>query len=880
MKVKKFLTILSAISMIISIFGVIPAFADADMYAVYASADGSGDGLSEENPMAFDDALNAVKNGGTVYIKGTVGSAETGHYQLGRTDKAINFVGIGDDAAITSLNTYNLAGKISFSNLKFTPVNEYDPFGFKAERGAGVDVTFGENITTPTFAKNKNVAFLTANTENKMTFDSGTFGTVFAGGYNGNLSGVNTDITVNGGSVNIIAVANGWSSGGWNASLTWSGNYSFTVNGGKVNNITMGHLTGGLRTTRGIVKTVVNGGDVGTICLTAANKDINSSGLRIAEINGGSVNTVKVGETPVNKGFKTIVILNNGMAENISAMNDASFDTVIKADAGAEVSAVYQDSALKGYKIISDKIVDIDGKMASPDGTSGLYSIGGGVHTVTVQGELMESVYASADGSGDGLSEESPMAFDDALNAVKNGGTVYIKGTVGSAETGHYALGRIDKAINFVGIGDDAAIASLNTYNLAGKISFSNLRFAPVSNYDFGFKAERGVGTDVTFGDGITTPSNASNKNVAFLTANSENKMTVNSGDFGTVFAGGYNGSLSGVSTDITVNGGSVNIIAVANGWRNTANTPNPLIWKGNYSFTVNGGAVNKITMGHLNGLPNTTQGTVKTVINDGTVGTICLTADVRDIGSSGLRIAEINGGTVNAVKIASDTPINKNYKTIVILNNGMTSTMTDASFDTVIKADTGIRVSAVCGESGLTGYEISADCEVISVDGEPVFPDSATGLYSIGGGIHRVTAAKESWADSTVRTTWVKRAEALLATENAVFTNGAEQLNRALITLKYSESADDETLVSALRNVWNTVEYTIGDNHYIEKLYDFGDCNGDRKCDILDLVRAKKSISSPEYSVEKFTLDINSDGMDDTNDLVLLRKILLNDAV
>ena len=203
-------------------------------------------------------------------------------------------------------------------------------------------------------------------------------------------------------------------------------------------------------------------------------------------------------------------------------------------------------------------------------------------------------------------------------------------------------------------------------------------------------------------------------------------------------------------------------------------------------------------------------------------------------------------------------------------------SAMNDASFDTVIKADTGIRVSAVCGESGLTGYEISADCEVISVDGEPVFPDSATGLYSIGGGIHRVTAAK----DSTVRTTWVKRAEALLATENAVFTNGAEQLNRALITLKYSESADDETLVSALRNVWNTVEYTIGDNHYIEKLYDFGDCNGDGKCDILDLVRAKKSISSPEYSVEKFTLDINSDGMDDTNDLVLLRKILLNDAI
>ena len=112
------------------------------------------------------------------------------------------------------------------------------------------------------------------------------------------------------------------------------------------------------------------------------------------------------------------------------------------------------------------------------------------------------------------------------------------------------------------------------------------------------------------------------------------------------------------------------------------------------------------------------------------------------------------------------------------------------------------------------------------------------------------------------------------------MFTNGAEQLNRALITLKYSESADDETLVSALRNVWNTVEYTIGDNHYIEKLYDFGDCNGDGKCDILDLVRAKKSISSPEYSVEKFTLDINSDGMDDTNDLVLLRQILLNDAV
>lgn len=167
---------------------------------VYASASGGGDGKSVESPMSFDDALNAVKDGGTVYIKGTVGSAETGHYQLGRTDKAINFVGVGSDAAITSKNTYNLAGKILFSNLKFTPENKHDSFGLKAERSAGVDVTFGENITTPTIdANNRNFAFLTANTENKMTVNSGDFGNVLAGGYRASLVGVNTDITVNGG---------------------------------------------------------------------------------------------------------------------------------------------------------------------------------------------------------------------------------------------------------------------------------------------------------------------------------------------------------------------------------------------------------------------------------------------------------------------------------------------------------------------------------------------------------------------------------------------------------------------------------------------------------------------------------------------------------
>ena len=879
MSFKKFFHRFTALILAASLSGAV--FGSAESAGpnnfIYASASGGGDGKSAESPMSFDDALNAVKDDGTVYIIGTVGSAETGHYPLGRTDKAINFVGVGSDAAITSKNTYNLAGKISFSNLRFTPANRYDPFGFKSERKVGVDVTFGENITTPTVdAFNRNVAFLTANTENKMTVNSGNFGIVAAGGWGASLAGVSTDITVNGGSVDTLAVAYGYRKN-TDSALIWKGNYSFTVNGGTVNNITMGHTFQLANTTHGVVKAVINGGTVGTLCMTADRQDTGSSGLRIAEINGGSVNTVKVAsQTPIYKNYKTIAIFNNSTAD--SAGSISGIDTVIRAGEGGKVSAVTEKNAVIGYKIESNNIPVIDGEIASPDEKTGLYSISGGEHTVEFAPMVL---YASSSGGGSGYSVNKPTTMDDALNKICDGGTIRVIGNIGTLSS-CYSLGSQTKTVHISGMNSASSLSAGKYFSLAGSLEFSNITFKVSTPAENGFIFERSDNNEVIFGEYVSFPSGWKENLGRIFPAveNSSNKITVKSGSLSVINAAQYNGGAENVNTEITIDGGSVGSLAVAHGF-SPGGWNNEIKWSGRFDFTVNGGNVGEIVLGHTQGGLRSTNGAVTATVNGGTVGTIVLNAVNKDLTSAGLRLLQINGGSIDTVKSGAE-PVHKNFKTVVILNNGMSENIENLSLssaDTVIKAFGQGTVSACLEGNSLRGYKIETE-KIVSIDGEIAFPNPQTGLYSISGGVHNVAFLDDTYKDFARRNTWVQRAEDLLNRSDIEFVSGLESFRSALAVLKTANAqANDSALIGDLKIAWNNLKYTVSGSTASHFLYDYGDANGDGVVDILDLVRSKKHIAVKAY-VEEYTLDLNDDNLINAEDLALLReKILLRAA-
>ncbi len=742
---KGVLSAVTSLAIIISAIGIVFASAEG-INEIYASASGGGDGKSAESPMEFGKAVQTVSDNGTVYIVGKVGTEENS-LDIGSKDKAISFVGTDETAEIHAGKLFNLIGKVSFSKLAFTVNSQYD-LGFKCETSKNNDVTFGEGVTLPDkWTNNGHTAFLMGDSQNKMTINSGIFTRIYSGGYNGNLSGVNSDIVLNGGSIGTYAIAHGWSASGWNGSCVWSGNYSLTVNGGTVDNVILGHASGGLRTTNGTATVTVNGGKVGTIVLSALNKDRNSSGLRIAEINGGEVETVKIGETPVNKNFKTIAIFNNSTADNTGSIS--GIDTVIRAGEGGKISAVCSKSVLSGYRITTEKAyVYLDGSKIEPDST-GLYSIGAGDHTVEFTDTVKvgpEEIYASANGKGDGKTVSSPMEFGKAVNSVRDGGKIYVLGTIGSSDS-NLSLGIESKKINFIGVGENAVFAANQSFSFIGGLYFENIAFTAANPGQIGINVSQADENNITFGENVRLPSNWKSGDAAILFSKngSNNELTIEQGNFTRIYTGGYNGDQTGISTKVRINGGSVGYLAIAHGW-SAAGWNGSITWGGNFEYAVKGGKVDNIVLGHDTGGLRTFNGTAVLRVDGGEIGHIYLSGVNRDRNSTGLRFAEINGGNISAVSMG-ETPLNKNFKTVLVLNNGMAqkiASLNTANINTVITAGEGGKVTARLENNQIIGYEISTSKKYILIDGCVSSADTENGLFILSDGEHTVEFTDE----------------------------------------------------------------------------------------------------------------------------------------
>ena len=875
---KKILSVILAMAVIFSAFStLLLTSAEAAPAVLYASADGSGDGTSAETPIAWADAAATIADGGTIYIIGTVGDNTVNRYPIGVEGKAINFVGVDKTTSIIESKVgFAPKGVVFFDNLTFKTNSNADVFLFILNGSSDHDVTLGENVAIDATVGDRVIGQDAAG-YSKFTTNGGSFKTFLAGGYNSSLSGTKTDYIVNNSTVENMAVANGWRSGAGDGYFTYSGDWRFEINNSNVTKVVLGHLNGWRRTNQGVAKVVVNeGSTVDAIYMGAEWKELNSTGLRIAEINGGAVSAISNSkESNTNCSYKKIVILNNGMAETVT--NIAAVDTKITASKDIYVSAVTEGTTLTGYTIKKpdNMYVLIDGEPVFPN-ADGIYSISEGEHAVTltdVPTEALKEVYVSADGTGDGLSPANPTTIENVINFIEDGATVYVVGEIGDYTVNRYPIGSTEKAINFVGFDENSAFVAKTVFHLKGKTSFSNISFkvADLNSDSFSFYCEDGIGDDITFGENVTLPEYTNNGFFPIIQPNTTNTLTINSGNFKNyILAGGWANSQADTNTTVTVNGGYVPGIAVARGWNNGS------IFTGTFDFNVNDGKVDTIVLGHMAPFARTNEGTYKAIINGGEVGTVYTGPINTELNGKGVRVLEINGGSVSEVKSRGGSAGTATTKTVAIFNNGMAQNINSISenIDTIIKASVGGKVSAVVSNNAITGYEITSEKQYIYVDGILVLPD-ASGLYTIASGTHDVSFS-DSYTSNDVRiNTWVERAEGFISTEGISFSDRSA-FDAALENLKYANEYEVPSAVAALKAAWNSVTYTLNGETVTAHLYDFGDTTGDGTVDIRDLVRAKKSLQLGGIAVAPYTLDFNSDGVDDATDLTTLQKNLL----
>lgn len=752
MKIKKILSMILALAMILSMVNIFVASADSTAYILFASQSGTGNGSSLNNPTSYANAVNAIADGGTIYVVGEIGDPAVSEHVIGVDGKTINFLGVDSSSAIVTGGFFNARGKLSFDNLAFKITN-YTSISMQFAYSTANSVTFGENVTFPDGFTGETGMFIMSrdksNTTNDMTFSSGKWGRVFIGGFRNSVSGITSNFTMNGGSAEVIATTEGFHSN-TNTPFTYNGTYNFTINNGSITKLVLGHFRN-FNQTNGTVTATINGGNIATICLSAdtnnSSEHSSSNGVRVATVNGGTVGTVNARVGSASRAYSNALILNNGVTvENIVATN---IDTIVKAGEGIYVTAKTSGSTITGYNIETPEGTYplIDGEMAIVDSSTGLYSIGTGTHTVSYA-EAPSEIYASADGTGDGSSADSPMVVDKALSILADGGTMYVVGTIGTTTANNYAIGSESKAINVVGYGDDATIQSVMQFDLAGKIYFENIQFKITTNTEATFRLLTSAANDITFGDNVTMSGWGNDGWLAPYVGNSNNIITVNSGTFTKILAGSHSASMSGVDTKVNFNGGSAAELLIAHGWSNATNGSR--VFDGYYDFVVNGGTVNKITLGyHYGGYSNTIHGTAKAIVNGGTVDTINMNSmNAAEINSTALRIAEINGGTVGTVT-ARAWADSCTAKKILILNNGMADkvgSITDTFIDTVIKVAEGGHVSAVTSGKNLKGYTIDVDNEgdYVLLNGSIITPN-ADGYYTIPEGKDNVITFTDS---------------------------------------------------------------------------------------------------------------------------------------
>ena len=480
---KKFATVIILLVSIMCVFAISSAFmqADAASSTVFLSATAvSGADGSEQKPYSsLDDAINAVKNGGTIIIKdkytvqpnGTVGTVpsytEPSHFgkiTFTSVYGTENYKKDGAGLFFPKTMAYMMSGAVKLENTSFySDGNDvYAAAQFNSiEYGNGFEVKNTKTTAKYLYAIGGYYApakaNLPANLSSDITIRSGDFAYVFGFAY---VKGTKT--------------------------YTFTGTAKIRIYGGAIGTIYGGSA---LNHYSGSLDYEMYGGTVNTL-FTAGDQTRRLDGSAKVGLFGGSLNNLRI---------------NNVIGDVNLTLDATKLQTV-------QIS--YASDVIKDLAYASHKTLKYNSVFYTPAFISKLK----GFDTV----ERYGVVYVEHNGTGDGLTAASPLeSLEQAIKFIgSRGGDIHIEGKI---ELGSFIEPEHSEAIRIYG----GKLKINGDYTLGGDTTFSSCDIEMTGDFD-------ASSNELIFDEGLNV---AGAPDIHASRNGLGGRIVVKSGSFGNVYA-------------------------------------------------------------------------------------------------------------------------------------------------------------------------------------------------------------------------------------------------------------------------------------------------------------------------------------------------------
>ena len=616
-----------------------PSVADG---IAYVSADGSVsvNGETLEAHKTLTEAMESLGTaGGTIYFTGTQTFTDAVNNR-----RKVTIIGLDDSAALDNNKIIVTKGDLELQNLKLTtdsPGSSYT---------SGRVLTFGGGIRSEKPIRYAFAEYATG-VANKINFYSGTYGDGSASGGYSNPHSVNGDTVYNyyGGSfgtIYSIARETKWDS----AQSNVNGNVYLNVYGGTFGSIypayTMGLLNKSLCLT-------VNGGTFGTSEQKAnlsygsengfkasSNCTLHAEGDYIlifnnAEIKkaGGSLANANVGVGHSNAQYdvatdgKKIIVSNNHelAVDNGLDLARNKADVVLTVTGGKAELVRNADGIAEGYTLTPDEegfspfvgeeeLIGEDGVFALINGETDI------VFKDASAQQTIVYVKQSAQSSGDGLSEDSPVRT--IAEAAEIGGTDadYTILFLDAYSEDAIDLGAAHSGILTLSSAEGGSLSWKSSFKTMGAVKFENISLMPLAEGNF----VKSNASAVTMGENVKILS-CDGTNTYFpcfhVGAGNADTMrqyfTIKSGSANYVYVGPYyvwtGSTKSAAGAKITVDGGDVKWLTLGpDSWSPSA--LGGVNFTGTVTVLYNGGTIENI----WKGTPKVTYKATQFIANNG----------------------------------------------------------------------------------------------------------------------------------------------------------------------------------------------------------------------------------------------------------------------
>ena len=575
MRMKKILSLLIAVVMVLSVFGI-NVFADSTTTTYYLSANGndSANGTTQQTPFRTFKKVCQMANGKDITVK-IIGTFTGNDKDYDTHTGTITIEGIDSSStfAIQAGIGYTTGGPVIFKNIKYSQGSS--AYFFANGSKIVFDSGYSNVQTGQTIILGSRVSTQTTDSINAEVKD-GVFGSVFHIGSivpsNRNTVLNDANVFVDGGTIKSLVIG---SNGTWatNKGNTFAKNVVIRQDSGMITKISATTISGAETKIEGALILVFNNGTQSTLDPSLDKISIGSR-YYVYSGNGGKV------------------IPHKGSDGNVEV---GKFDLLLDEDC-------YGANILNGAE---STLVEESGTITLEPGTT------------TIEYIKEQKYYVNASSGSDsnnGYTEQTPVKTIGAAVSRANGRdfTVVIMNNYAASTSiaDHSGL------MIITGYDENAKFGIPASYgiSLGGKTKFENIKFENGSNSYYYMK-----GNELVMGDGVEASgyhqiiAGSLGKEVT-----EKGNVTINSGEFNRLTLGNIATSVTNsITKDISavVNGGKVTALIIGNdGW--SASSHKGVTYNGNVLLQVNGGSITNI-YGNAT-YPATLNGAVQFIFNNG----------------------------------------------------------------------------------------------------------------------------------------------------------------------------------------------------------------------------------------------------------------------